>query len=124
MNGSRSHPIQAGRMRLGVLTREEILAEATGLCQGTKAVGEARPVFQGFEGGFRVGVVGGDIRAAVRFDAAEVRPRGTAKSWQARFPPRLVLKSWTAPIRRSRFRGSEAAVCQTASPLFWNFHDD
>ena len=68
VNGSGGRQREAGVMMRLVVPREELLAEATGLFEGTKVVGKARPVFQRFEVGFRVGVVGADMRAAVRLD--------------------------------------------------------
>jgi len=45
VNGSGGHQLEAGVMMLVVVQREKLLAEATGLFEGTKAVGEAKPVF-------------------------------------------------------------------------------
>ena len=59
-------------MMLLVVPREEFLAEATGLFEGTKAIREVRPVLQCFEVGFREGIVIRDMETAVRFDNTEI----------------------------------------------------
>ncbi len=72
VNGSRGHQLEAGVMMLVVVPREELLAETSGLFEGPEAVGEARPIFQCFEVGLRVGVVVRDMRATMRLDDTEI----------------------------------------------------
>ena len=53
-----------------VVPAKKVLAERTAVFDRSEAVGKFRAVLEGFELGFRVGVVVGDMRARMRFDHA------------------------------------------------------
>ena len=68
----RGKETDASVMVLGVVPREESLAKGAGVLDRAKAIGELRPVLQGFELAFRERVVIGDVWAAMSFGDAEV----------------------------------------------------
>ena len=72
VNGRGSHQLEAGVVMLVVVPREELLAEAAGLFEGTETIRKAGAVLQRFEVSFRVGVVSGDRRTAVRLNNTEI----------------------------------------------------
>ena len=54
-------------------TSEKLLAESAAVLDAAEAVGKIRPVLQGAELAFRIGVVVGDVRAAVGLGDSQVR---------------------------------------------------
>jgi len=64
---------EPGMTMLLVVPGEEVLTKSTSILDGPKAFGEARPVFQGFEVALRIGVVVGDMGAAMGFGNPEIR---------------------------------------------------
>ena len=63
----------AGMTMLLVVPSEKLLAEASAVLDGAKAFGEVRPLLQGAEVAFRIGVVVANIGAAVGLGDAQIR---------------------------------------------------
>ena len=72
MKGGRGEEADAGMVVLFVVPVKEWLAEGPGVLERTKAIGETRPVLQSAKLAFGIGVVVGDVGAAVGLGDAEV----------------------------------------------------
>ncbi len=64
------HQAEPGMMMLVVVPLKKGLAETASVFDRTKTFREARPIFQGAELTFRIGIVIGNVRTAVGFDDA------------------------------------------------------
>ena len=83
------HQAQGTVPVLGVVPREEALAENLGVLVRPEPSREVRPVLEGLELRLGEGVVVGDVRAAVR-------------AWSRRGRPAARPRAWTSSTRRGR----------------------
>ncbi len=66
------HQAKTRVMVVVIVPAEEALAESASILDGAKARRELRPILHGAELAFRIWIVIGDVRTAVRFNNAQV----------------------------------------------------